>query len=111
VEADVHSLTVNLAGLFQPTPQMSADAVRANELSTALFDRAQQAGAIRDDAVRADIVLLLEACAAIRLPDGERTRQLRRRFLAQALRGLRPDTDKLPGPAPSAEELSYRWRR
>jgi len=111
VDADVHSLTVRLAGLFTPTPGMTADAVRANKLSTGLFTRAQKAGVLRDDAVRADLVLLLEACAAIRLPDAQRTHQLRRRFLAQALRGLRPDGVKLPGPAPDDDELNWRWRR
>lgn len=110
VDADVHSLTVNLAGLFKPTPEMWADTLRANDLATELFERAQEAGALRDDAVRADIVLLLEACAAIRLPDAERTRQLRRRFLAIALRGLRPDRTKLPGPAPDADEVNWRWQ-
>jgi AcrR family transcriptional regulator len=110
VEADVHSLTVHLAGTFQPTPQMGADAVRANELSTALFLKAQEAGEVREDAVPADMVLLLEACSAIRVPDGDRSRVLRQRFLAQALRGLRPDGTELPGPAPSPGELNWRWK-
>lgn len=110
VDADVHSLTVRLAGTFKPTPEMGVDAVRANELGTAVFARAQKAGAVRDDVVPADLVLLLEACAAIRLPDAGRTAQLRRRFLAQALRGMRPDGEELPGPPPGEDELNWRWR-
>src|SRR5690348_16497722 len=35
VEADVHSLTVHLAGTFTPTAEMTADAVRADELAGA----------------------------------------------------------------------------
>src|SRR3954452_17072890 len=38
VDADVHSLTVHLAGTFRPTAQMDADAVRANELAGELFE-------------------------------------------------------------------------
>ena len=44
VDADVHSLTVHLAGTFAPTEEMGRDAVRANELAAALFDRAPVAG-------------------------------------------------------------------
>src|SRR5690349_5679038 len=43
VAADLHALTVNLAGTFTPTPEMDADAVRAAELSSALFERARPA--------------------------------------------------------------------
>ena len=43
VQADVHSLTVHLAGTFTPTPQMNADAQRASALATALVQRAQAA--------------------------------------------------------------------
>jgi AcrR family transcriptional regulator len=111
VDADVHSLTVRLAGTFTPTAEMSADAQRANDVGSELFGRAQKAGAVRADAVVGDLVLLLEACSAIRVPDAERTRVLRRRFLAQALRGLRPDGTELPGPPPGAGELNWRWRR
>ena len=42
------------------------------------------------------------------LGDAERTRQLRHRYLALA--GLRVPADpELPGPAPTADELSGRW--
>ena len=60
-----------------------------------------------------DLGLLLEACAAVRVPDPERTRQLRRRQLAVLLAGLSPvpDTDPLPGPPPAAGEFDWRWRR
>src|SRR3954463_11282093 len=69
VEADVHSLTVHLAGTFTPTPEMAADAVRAGALAGALVARAHEDGGLRPDVVVADVTLILEACAAIRVPD------------------------------------------
>lgn len=112
VDADVHSLTVHLAGTFAPTAEMGRDAERANALAGQLFARAHRAGRLRNDAVVADIGLLLEGCAAIRVPDPLRTKQLRRRYLAQHLDGLsRRDVESLPGPPPSDGELNWRWQR
>jgi hypothetical protein len=55
---------------------------------------------------------VLEGCAAVRVPDPERTRELRQRFLAMLLAGLAAgDGEPLPGPAPSPEEMAWRWRR
>ena len=75
----MHSLTVHLAGTFTPTPEMRADAVRSGVLVTDLVRRAHASGRLRTDLVAEDIGLLLESCAAVRLPDPDRTRQLRRR--------------------------------
>jgi AcrR family transcriptional regulator len=112
VDADVHSLTVHLAGTFTPTPEMSADARRANELATQLVGRAHASGRLRADAVTEDVGFILEGCAAIRLPDPDRTRELRRRYLALVLDGLvTPGQQVLPGPAPRPDEMSWRWRR
>jgi AcrR family transcriptional regulator len=112
VDADVHSLTVHLAGTFTSTPEMIADAVRANELVARLVERAHAGGRLRRDVVTTDIGLVLEACAAIRLPDRERTVELRRRYLTLALDGMdRDDADPLPGPAPRPGELNWRWQR
>jgi AcrR family transcriptional regulator len=112
VEADVHSLTVHLAGTFTPTDEMRRDAERAAELGGTLFERATDAGRLRPGVVLQDVTLLLEACAAVRLPnDPERTAQLRRRVLATLLDGLAADGDRppLPGPPPEPAELSWRW--
>ncbi|MEU5788382.1 helix-turn-helix domain-containing protein [Micromonospora purpureochromogenes] len=111
VDADVHSLTVHLAGTFTPTPEMGRDAGRANELTAALVERARAAGRLRPDVVVQDVGLLLEGCAAIRVPDPERTRQLRRRQLALLLAGLAVTEPPLPGPPPAAGEFDWRWRR
>ena len=111
VDADVHSLTVHLAGMFSPTPEMGADAQRANALAATLFTRAHASGQLRADAVVEDLGLILEGCAAIRVDDPERTRQLRRRYLAVLLQGLAVhDGPSLPGPPPRPGELNGRWR-
>jgi AcrR family transcriptional regulator len=111
VDADVHSLTVHLAGTFTPTEEMHADAVRAEALSKKLFARARAGGRLRRDAVVHDVTLLLEGCAAVRVPDADRTRQLRQRYLGLLLAGLEADADGLPGPAPRPGELNWRWNR
>ncbi len=112
VDADVHSLTVRLAGTFTPTPEMGADAKRASDLATELVERAHRSGHLRPDIVRDDLDLVLEGCAAIRLPDPQRTRELRLRYLSMLLKGLaHDDPEPLPGPPPTAEELNWRWTR
>jgi AcrR family transcriptional regulator len=111
VDADVHSLTVHLAGTFTPIPEMERDAERAAALSAALVERAHASGRLRRDVVVADVTLLLEGCAAIRVPDAARTRVLRRRYLALQLDGLtNDDGTPLPGPPPQGGELNWRWR-
>ncbi|MEU8079675.1 helix-turn-helix domain-containing protein [Catellatospora citrea] len=112
VDADVHSLTVHLAGTFTPTPEMGAAARRSGELAAQLVQRALDDGSLRPDAVLADVTLLLESCAAVRVPDLARTRELRARHLALLLDGLAADPVRtaLPGPAPTAAELNWRWR-
>jgi len=113
VEADVHSLTVHLAGTFTPTDPMYRDTERANALATGLMERARADGALRPDVVAGDITIVLEACAAIRIPaDAARTTQLRRRCLAALLDGMSSmHAGPLPGPPPDAEDLNWRWQR
>jgi AcrR family transcriptional regulator len=112
VDADVHSLTVHLAGTFTPTPQMFEASIRANLLVEALVRRAHKSGRLRKDVGVQDFGLVLEGCSAIRVPDTDRTVQLRRRYLALLLDGLSAtDAAVLPGPAPDADELGWRWRR
>jgi hypothetical protein len=104
----VHSLTVHLAGTFTPTPEMDADAAHAAELSTALFERARPA--LREGLAVDDLTLVLEGCAAVRMPDPERTRQMRLRHVELLFTGLTTDPGRpLPGPPPTARELSWRW--
>jgi AcrR family transcriptional regulator len=112
VEADVHSLTVHLAGTFTPTQEMEQDAAAAATLSAALFARAVASGHLRPGVVGGDVSLILEGCAAIRLPDSERSRQLRLRYLGLLLAGLQArESGDLPGPPPGPAELNWRWQR
>jgi AcrR family transcriptional regulator len=110
VDADVHSLTMHLAGLFTPTPEMRNDAIKATEQNIALFEAAQAAGEIRADAVIGDVEFILESCAAIRVPDPQRTQQLRQRHLALQLDGLSAtNATGLPEPKP-VNEMQWRWK-
>lgn len=106
VRADVHSLTVHLAGTFTPTEQMNTDAQLASALAVGLVERARPH--LRPDIGPADVTLLLEMCAAVRVPDATRTGELRDRCLAILLDGLRTG-EAPPGPPPAALELDWRW--
>jgi AcrR family transcriptional regulator len=108
VDADTSSLTLALAGTFTPTEEMFALAERANALGAALFARV--AGALREGLEVHDLSLVFELVAAIKVADRERTIELRRRYLAVVLDGLKAGArDPLPGPAPSWPEVSERW--
>jgi AcrR family transcriptional regulator len=110
VDADTHSLTLRLAGTFTPTEELNREAARAQELNVCLFERTKAAGAIRPGIEVVDISLLFEQLAAVRIGDEERTRQLRRRYLALLLDALRvPLGSPLPGPPPGWEEITRRW--
>jgi AcrR family transcriptional regulator len=112
VDADVHSLTVQLAGTFRPTEEMFDDARRSGELNETLVARAKASGDLRPDVTPEDLAMILEQLAAIRVDvfgDVARTRELRRRYLALILDGLRATTSMLPGPPPTQVELGRRW--
>ena len=111
VDADVHSLTVQLAGTFTPTAELGQLAAETSTLTTRLLRRAKAAGAVRADLQLNDLPMLFEQLAAIRVGDEERTRSLRRRYLALQFAALRPQAavSKLPGTPPTADELGARW--
>lgn len=114
IEADVHALTVNLAGTFTPTPEMFDQSMRAVGLADAILKQAHEAGAVRPDFALNDIAMLLEQLTAISGPTPARTRELRQRYLALHFDALRPQPAReglpgLPGPPPTDEELGARW--
>ncbi len=114
VAADVHSLTVRLAGTFTPTTDMFDDARRSGELNAQLVARTAARGGLRSDVTPDDLPLILEMVAAIRpgvFGDDERTAELRQRYLSLCLDGLRRDADPLIGAPPSDAELGRRWQR
>ena len=111
VDADSSSLTRRLAGKFEPTEALFEAAAHAGRLNEVLFERTRAAGAIRADADVNDLAMILEQLASLRLGGRVRTHELRDRYLALALDGLRaPGRRPLPGPPPASEELAVRWR-
>jgi hypothetical protein len=111
IDADVHSLTVHLAGTFTPTDELRDLAEESSKLAARILRRTKSAGAVRADLHLNDVAMLLEQLTAVRLGDAERTRTLRHRYLAFQLDALRTDNTatRLPGPPPTSEELGRRW--
>jgi AcrR family transcriptional regulator len=112
VDADVHSLTVKLAGTFSTTPELVALATHANTLNGQVLERARNAGAVRPDLQLNDVPMIFEQLAAIRLADPARNRELRRRYLAMHLTAIRPQPDSPPlsGTPPTDDEYRRRWQ-
>ncbi|MFC4126174.1 TetR/AcrR family transcriptional regulator [Nocardia rhizosphaerae] len=110
VDADVHSLTVHLAGTFTPDDAMLPDVLRAGDAAEELVRRAHATGRLRPDFGALDLGLVLEACAAVTMATPERTAQMRRRVLALLIDGMTVDAE-LPGPPPAGGEFAWRWER
>jgi AcrR family transcriptional regulator len=113
VDADVHSLTVHLAGTFTPDAAMLPDITRSGELTNEIVRRAHESGRLRAEVNAQDLGLVLEACSALSMPDKQRTAELRRRTLAMLIAGMAiPEAgNELPGPAPQPGEFAWRWQR
>jgi AcrR family transcriptional regulator len=112
VHEDTHSLTLRLAGTFEPTDELQLRAEHAQHLNVQLLERAQQEGAVRADLTVDDLTFLFEQLASVRAGDEVRTRQLRHRYLALLLDAVRAQpSGELPGPPPSWQEVSQRWQR
>jgi AcrR family transcriptional regulator len=111
VDADVHSLTVSLAGTFTPTAELGSLAEEANGLARRIVEDARSSGAIRPDLAVEDFSMLLEQVTAVRLPDSARTAEVRRRYVALHLDAWRqkPTGGALPGRPPTEDELNARW--
>jgi AcrR family transcriptional regulator len=109
LDAEVHAITISLAGTFEPTPDLMDDAARSAELNEQIVERTKADGGLRPDVEVDDLSLILEQVASIRLGDGNRRRELRHRYLDLFLAGLRVREPKLSGPAPTPGELAQRW--
>jgi AcrR family transcriptional regulator len=110
LDAQTVAITMSLAGSFVPNEELYAMSTRAAELNDAIVARTKADGGLRADIVVDDLSLILEQVSTIRLGSGPRTRELRRRYLALFLDGLRVEREgALPGPAPLPEELASRW--
>ncbi|MEU8900736.1 TetR/AcrR family transcriptional regulator [Nocardia sp. NPDC048505] len=112
VAADVHSLTVHLAGTFTPDESMLPDVTHSGTVTEELVRRAHASGRLRPEVNALDLGLVLEACSALNMPDKARTAELRKRTLAMLVAGIAvPRTDnELPGPAPQPGEFAWRWQ-
>ena len=107
-DADTSSMTRALAGKFAPTAEMFALANRSSALMEELFGLIRDA--LRPDLALHDVSLVFELVAAIKFADPARTAELRHRYLALILDGMRAtDRGELPGPPPAWPEISERW--
>jgi AcrR family transcriptional regulator len=110
VDNGTGALTLRLAGTFALTEGLRRDGRAAYDATQRVLDRTRAARALRPGVEVADVSLLLEQLQAVQLGGTERTGQLRRRYLALLLDGLRdPSAPPLPGPAPTLEEVSRRY--
>jgi AcrR family transcriptional regulator len=108
IDAGTSSMTLALAGKFVPTPEMFELANRSSGLMEELFGLIRDV--LRPDVVLHDLSLVFELVAAVKFSSPERTTELRHRYLALVLDGLRAsDRPRLPGPPPTWPELSQRW--
>lgn len=109
VDADTNSMTVALAGTFTPTEDMFALAARGGRLLSELADRVSDV--LRPGVGALDLSVITELVASVKNPDPRRTRELRHRYLAMILDGLRAgDSDPLPASPPTWQEISDRWQ-
>jgi AcrR family transcriptional regulator len=110
IEADVHALTLSLAGRFRPTEELRRAGRLADTLNEQIVTRAQTAGVLREDIRPDDLTYVFEQVASLHGPTAERTAQLRARYLTLQLDALRaPARTPLPGPPPTPEEQHARW--
>src|SRR6266566_7182107 len=110
VAANTHGLTVRLAGMFVPSEEQMALAEQMQALAIEMFDRVSATGLLRDDVTLLDIEFMLEFLAGFRLGDAARSAELRQRYLAVIIDGLRSEgRTPLPGHAPTWQEQTERW--
>jgi AcrR family transcriptional regulator len=109
-DAGAGALGASVMGTFVPTDELVQASREAHAAVRELLERAQAAGAVRDDVTPEDIGLLFEQLRGVRLGDERRAAELQRRYLALVVQALRaPASAPLPGPAPGWDEIRRRW--
>jgi AcrR family transcriptional regulator len=111
VDAGAGSLR-GLAGTFTPDEDLNRVAVDMAALMQQAIERAQAAGAVRDDITTNDVGLFFEMLRAIRVGDAARSDALRRRYIEMLVPAFRaPGENSLTVPPASWSEISGAWTR
>lgn len=109
IEAGAGSLR-GLAGTFEADDDLNRVAQQMSRLIGEVLQRAQAAGAVRDDINANDVGRFFEMLRAIRVGDAERSNALRRRYIALFTPAFRaPAESPLPGPPPTWQEIAAAW--
>ena len=109
VQAGAGSLR-GLAGTFTPDDDLNRVAVDMAALMQQVIERAQAAGAVRDDVTTNDVGLFFEMLRAIRVGDTARSDALRQRYIEILIPAFRaPGENALTVPPASWAEISGAW--
>jgi AcrR family transcriptional regulator len=110
VEIGAGSLSLLHAGAFTSTEELRQAGMEAYLATRQILERTKAVGALRSEIEVGDLSLLFEQLQAIHIGDEARTRELRQRYLALMLDGLRAvAAAPLRGPAPQWEEINRRY--
>jgi hypothetical protein len=109
IDAGAGSLR-GLAGTFEADDDLNRVAREMAGLIQEVVERAQAAGAVRDDINAIDVGRFWEMLRAIRIGDPERTSAVRKRYIALFVPAFRgPGATPLPGPPPTWQEIAAAW--
>lgn len=97
------------AGTFPVTAEMVELSQRGGDAMQAILDRARDEGSLRRGVTAGDLVLLLDLLRTPRAVDPHRASELRERYLAVLLDGLRHRDAALPHHGPDWPEIAARW--
>ena len=99
-----------LAGTFEADEDLNHVAQQMSDLIQQVVQRAQAAGAVRDDINANDVGRFFEMLRGIRVSDAERSNALRKRYIALFAPAFRaPGAGPLPGPPPTWQEIAAAW--
>ena len=99
-----------LAGTFEADDDLNHVAQEMSALIQQVVERAQAAGAVRDDINANDVGRFWEMLRAIRIAGPDRSDALRKRYIALFAPAFQaPGTGPLPGPPPTWQEIAAAW--
>jgi AcrR family transcriptional regulator len=109
IDAGAGSLR-GLAGTFEADDALNRVAQEMAALIQEVVQRAQAAGAVRDDINANDVGRFWEMLRAIRIGDADRTNAVRKRYIALFVPAFRaPGDGALPGTPPTWQEIAAAW--